>query len=447
MLNKFKGRALLADDMGLGKSISSLYAAIQLRRNKPIVVVCPNPVKWSWEDEVKTHTNLQSWVCEGRRPPKKIPPYVPPIIILNWEILQYWKSFLKKLKVFVIIVDELHYAKNPKAKRTVALRSLCRPIKFIFGLSGTPFENCPAELWVGLNIIRPDLYPSFPPFAKRFCKPRRTPWGIDYTGASNIPELKRRLRRELMVRRTRQQVLKDLPPVNQKVVRLDINRKEYDKAEKNILAWLISKGKSIRGMLAAPGMNRCGELLRLVAEEKQSAVIQWIDDFLATTDRKLVLFGHHHKFLKPLYEHYKAQAVLVDGTVKGRDRRAAIDAFCRLKAKRIFLGSITAAGTGINKLQTVCSDVAIGEFIWVPQKISQAIARIQRMGQRFKVNSYFLVAKDTIEYLLCRALIRKQNVFDAIMDGNKVTGDFDILKRVVSQLVKKQPQPKRRRAA
>lgn len=436
---KYNGRVLLADEMGLGKSLQALYATIPLRRKRPIIVICPNSVKWSWEDEVRQHTTLHSWVLEGRKPPRRRQHYIPPIIILNWDIVYAWKAFLKRLNPAVIIADELHFAKNPKTQRARALKSLCRKAKFVIGLTGTPFENCPAELFVGLHCIRPDVFKSFVPFGLRYCGPRRTPFGVEYKRATNIPQLRKLLIKTCMIRRRMKDVLKDLPPVRRTTVPIDIKRKEYESAERDILSWLMRKGKSIQGVLSAPAMTRFGHLLRLVAEKKQKPLIEWIDTFLETTDRKLVVFGYHHAFLHPLYEHYKDQAVLVDGTIKGRKRKLAIDEFCRDDNKRLFFGNIMAAGTGINKLQNVCSDVAVAEFIWVPQKISQAIGRVNRLGQTKKVNAYYIIARNTVEHLLCKSLMRKQSVFDAVMDGKDVSEEteFDVLAEVVGELKRK----------
>jgi len=435
ILNRFKGRALLADDIGLGKTRQSLLAALQLRHKRPIIVICPNSVKYGWEEEVKLHTGLNAWVLHGRKPPRQVPLYVPPVIILNWEILDAWVRFLLRLDPRIIIPDEIHWAKNRRARRTRALRRLCRDVPFVIGLTGTPFENCPAELFVALNIIRPDKFPAFVPFGTKFCRPRRTPWGIEYKGASNIPKLRKLLRSTCMIRRTRAKVLKELPPLTQTVIPFEIKRKEYDRAERDLIAWLIRKGTSTRGAMSAPGLARFTHLLQLVAKKKTPAVIEWIDNFLEGNPKeKLVVFGFHRAFLKPLYDHYKKQAVLVDGSVTGRKRQMAIDKFASSKRVRLFFGNILAAGTGINKLQRASKTVAIAEFIWVPKKISQAIGRVHRLGQKRKTNAFFLVARDTIEYSLCKALIRKDRLFDEIIDGKMTDGEFDILQTVVGKM-------------
>ena len=250
-----------------------------------------------------------------------------------------------------------------------------------------------------------------------------------------------------MIRRKRRAVLKELPPVTPTLVPLKINRTNYAEAEENIIAWLVSKGKSIRGALTAPGFTKFNHLLQLTAEEKKKELIKWIDEFLENTDEKLVLFGYHRDFLRPLYEHYKKVAVIVDGKVKGRQRQAAINEFVNKKVKRLFFGNIIAAGTGINKLQRACHHVAIGEFIFNPQKIKQAIARVDRMGQRNPVSLYFLFASGTVEEKVAKTLIKKQAMFDTILDGGKSDGEFNVLVDVARSLRKRKPAKRRKLAA
>jgi len=438
---------MLTHDPGLGKSRMALDIAKVFRRKRPIIVICPCSVKYSWEEEVKIHTKFQTWVLEGRRPPKRMPWYIPQVIILNWEILDAWWEFLKRLDPSVVVLDEFHYIKSRKAIRTSAAVNLCDGVPHIIGLSGTPFENHPSEIWVTLHIIKRKKFKHFLPFGRRYCKPRRTPWGIKYDGASNEAELRKLLYSECMIRRKRGAVLKELPPVTPTLVPLKINRTNYAEAEENIIAWLVSKGKSIRGALTAPGFTKFNHLLQLTAEEKKKELIKWIDEFLENTDEKLVLFGYHRDFLRPLYEHYKKVAVIVDGKVKGRQRQAAINEFVNKKVKRLFFGNIIAAGTGINKLQRACHHVAIGEFIFNPQKIKQAIARVDRMGQRNPVSLYFLFASGTVEEKVAKTLIKKQAMFDTILDGGKSDGEFNMLVDVARSLRKRKPAKRRKLAA
>lgn len=452
MTDKFHGRAINADDVGLGKSVQALMAAVPYRHKKPIVVVCPASVKWGWEAEVHKWTKWRCWICEGRTPPKRKPISVPEVIIINWDILHHWEKFLFKLNPNVLILDEIHYMKNLGTNKHPVLRSraarrLGRRIKYIYGLSGTPFENKPAELFPSLNTIRKDLFPAFVPFGNRFCDPQVSFYGVTYDGATRKKELNKLLKRELMVRRTRHQVRKDLPPLQRSIVPVELPRKDreqYKEAESNIIKWLFKHkpAKAFRA-LNAIHLSRMNHLLALISELKYDHVVQWIDNFLATTDQKLTVFGHHRDFLKKLHLHYKDKSVLVYGGVKGKKRQLAIDQFVADRRIRLFIGGIRACGEGINKLQHVCHTMLIAELIWVGLKLLQVEGRLDRLGQKDRVQINYLIAEDTVEALLCRAILRKQKNFKAIIDGKfKEKTEFDIFRSVVRQLEKKRRKKK-----
>ena len=434
-----KGRGLLADDVGLGKSLQSIYASIPYRRKRPIIIVCPNPVKYGWEIEVKKHTNFNCWVLEGLKPPKKLPLDVPQVIILNWEILKAWWKVLKTLNPSVVIGDEIHYIKTRSTIRTKAFRRLCKGVEHMYFLSGTPIENCPAEFFVPLNILRPDLFPSFRPYGDRYCGPVYTPWGVQYKGATRMKELNRILRKELMVRRTKEEVLKDLPPIRRDVIPLKVDLKEYKEAERDIVAWLFRhKPSKARSVGNAVHLAKLSHLLSLVADLKMKQVCDWIDNFLESNPtKKLTVFGHHRKFLETLHERYKDKSVLVYGGMGAKKKQKTIDAFADDKKIRVFIGSIMATGTGINKLQTVCSDLVIAELVWVGLKLLQVEGRLHRLGQKNKVTAYYLIVKGTVEEILCKAIHRKQAIINKVVDGDYKRQEFKIFEKVIRTLTKK----------
>lgn len=431
------GRALLADDMGLGKTLQSLYAAIPLRRKKPIIVVCPASVKYGWEEEVKQHTGMRSWVLEGRKPLPRLPLYVPPVVIINWDILQNWDKFLSKLNPQVVIADESQFAKSHKAARTKALKRLCKNVPFVFCLTGTPIENRPSELFTALHLLRPDIFDSWYSFANRYCGPKHTYWGTTYDGATNIDELRQILVDHVMIRRRREEVLPELPPVTPHLVPLQINLEEYQAAEEDIRLWLIRRGLAFSGKINALALTKMTHLLKLVAQLKLNNAIDWIRTFLETTDEKLVVFGFHRSILEHVYQEFYEEAVLVYGGVSGRKRQASIDEFATNPSKRLFIGNILAAGTGINKLQRVSCNACFLEFIWTPTKISQAIGRLNRLGQTRAVTVHYLVAYGTIEHKLCRALQKKQAIIDQTIDGTLDESEFDVLTPLVMDLTKR----------
>ena len=427
------GAVLNADEMGLGKTFSSLYWIWNYYQfsDGPVIVVCPAGIKWQWEDEAKRHVGVRCEVLEGMTPSRRGIRREAPIYIIGYPTLAAWMPHLRALEPGVVIFDEIHYLKNRIAKRTIAAKMLAKKIPYRIGLSGTPLLNRPAELWSGLNILRPDLYPSFFAYAFRFCKPERRPWGMTYKGATNLPELHLELKANLMVRRKKAQVLKDLPAKQRTVIPMDIeHRKEYVYAEKDFIGWLEkSKRRRLKlAALAAEALVKRGELKRLAGRLKLKSVISWIEDWLEETDEKIILFGIHKKVLRPLYAHFQKQAVLVDGSVTGRKRQQAVNQFTHDKQIRIFVGNIHAAGVGWNG--TAASAVAFVELDWVPGNHVQAEDRIHRIGQTLKATIYYLVARNTVEHDLCQILQRKQVVLDSTLDGKSQDDSLDIFDQV-----------------
>src|SRR5262249_12047944 len=148
--------------------------------------------------------------------------------------------------------------------------------------------------------------------------------------------------------------------------------------------------------MRALAMTRVGYLLRLVAIWKLPLVQEWVDDFLEESDGKLILFGVHRAFLGPLVERYKGISVLVDGSVKGKDRHLAQDSFQTNPKVRLFLGNIKAAGAGMNL--PAAHDTAFGEFYWTPGDYQQAEDRgYGRVGNPHGMAVWNLVARNTVE--------------------------------------------------
>ncbi len=437
MRRQFKGRALLADDPGLGKTIQAILASIPFRRKRPIIVVCPSGIKEQWEREWKKWTGLDCWVLEGQKPPKFKPLRVPPVIIVNWEILQYWWVYLKRLKPSVVIADEVHYAKNSGTYRSKALLYLCRCkwIVAIFGLSGTPFENCPAELFPILHILRPDKFPKFKPFGQRFCDPKYTHWGIKYEGATRKKELRKLLKSTCMVRRRFESVIKDLPPVQRTVVRVQINRKKYEEAEKNIVKWLI-KNRPEKAYKAqfVNHLAKMNYLLQYTAELKIKEIEKWIDNFLETSDQKVCVFGYNRAFLEHFHNKYKDISVLRYGGMSKKAKESAFHKFTKTKKCRLLFGSIPHAGTGLDGLQKVCWYMAVVQLMWNPMKLVQLEKRLHRILQKHPVSVTYVVADKTVEDYMCTSVIRKQKNFNSIIDGKKGKVELNILKTVMKKM-------------
>ncbi len=423
-MEKLGGRVLLADEQGLGKSLQSL---LLLRRNKelrPALVVCPATIKWVWAREAMQHFGMRTTVLEGTRPKGG---KTHDIVIINYDIVKAWLPRLLDLQPSMLIVDECHALANPKSIRSRNCKVLAKYAPYMLALSGTPLTVRPSQLWPVLNMLRPDLYPSFWKFAHAWCNPRRTPWGWDFSGASNLKLLHKELTRELMIRRRSVDVLHDLPELRRQVVPLDLppkGRAEYAKALKNFIAWLIETApRKAERARKAEALVKVGYIKRLIAWWKMKGVLAWCDDLLEDTGGKLILFFVHRKVMRKALKHFGKACVHIDGAVPQARRRAAVESFQDDPTIRVFVGQIKAAGTGITL--TAATNVAFAELDWVPGNHSQAEKRPHRIGQTQAVVASYLIARQTIEEQIVARLQQRQEVLSKTLDG-EVRKDVDL---------------------
>lgn len=439
-IENFGGRCLLADEMGLGKTLQALWF---LRRERlqtlPALVVCPAAVKYTWEAQARDHVGLRAQVLEGQTPPAgRLPSAMPKLTIINPDILRHWLPYLKRLGIRTLVLDESQMFQNPRAKRTKAAMELARQCPHVLAMSGTPLTNRPSELWPTLNMVRPDLFPSFFSYAQTYCEPKRTRWGWEYKGASNLDQLHEQLRSTCMVRRLKADVLDQLPAKVRHVVPMELtDRAEYDEARDDFMGWLRKNhygNKATRAARAA-AVTRIGYLLRLSAKLKSKAVVQWAQRWLAEyPDQKLVLFAIHQKMIEVLERRLGVPTVKVDGSVTGRRRKLAVDKFKRDKNCRVFIGNIKAAGTGVDGLQEVADTLAFAELWWRPGDHIQAEDRIHRIGQNKVAWINYLVAGGTIETDLCKIIQTKQETIRATLDGGPLAEDLDVFDQLLHVL-------------
>ena len=396
------GRALLADEMGLGKTIQAL-AWLNAHRETFAVVVCPAHLKSNWAREIQeTLTGVTAEILSGTQPRKPS----ADIIVINYDVLQYWVETLRSIKPKALIIDEAHYIKNTAAKRTKAVKALARGVPHVIALTGTPVVNRPIEAFNAIRIIAPKLFPNFWEFAHRYCNARHNGFGWDFRGSSNEDELHNKLTSTIMLRRTKDEVLKDLPAKLQTVVPVEIqNREEYTAEEASIIDTEQN---------SAMILGKLEKLRQLAALGKLPDVEAWIADFLDSGSGKLVVFAVHREVINRLRKRFPS-SVKVDGSTSMKERDEAVRRFQSDPNVRLFIGNIQAAGTGLTL--TAAQTVAFAELPWTPGELTQAEDRCHRIGQTGCVNVYYFVATGTIDEDIFRLLSRKQEVVTSICDG------------------------------
>lgn len=422
------GKALIADEMGLGKTIEALAYLYRHPDQRPAIITCPASLKLNWEREA------QKWLAETEKIQviNGAEAKQGTIVIINYDILEKHAEYLKNLKAQAIILDESHYIKNYKAKRTKFAQELCKEIPHRILLTGTPILNRPCEIWTQLNIVRPQEYDNFFSFGKRYCNAKKTRWGWDFGGASNGQELHERLK-TIAIRRKKAEVMTELPPKRRAYIPFKIsNQKDYNEASENTIAFIQEKkGQGKADAATRAEMLARIELLKQVAVQgKMEAIQNWIDAFLESGE-KLVVFATHHFVIDALMEKYGAVAVKLTGDDSQEARQKAVDNFQNRPETRLFIGNIQAAGVGITL--TAASNVAILELGWNPATMMQAEDRVHRIGQKNAINVSYLLARNTIDETIARLLEEKSANIDAAMDGKEVA-EYTVLDKLIEGL-------------
>lgn len=436
---KFRGRALLADEQGLGKTIQALYWIDKIPKCRPVLIICPASVKYNWQTEAMLHFNMRTEVLEGNLR-KKNYRLQEDVVIINYNILKSWMKVIKKWNPQCIIIDEVQYIKSLLAQRTLHVWELTDQAKSVVGLSGTPMTNRPVELWPVLRAINPKIFPDFKVFAWDFCKPRHHPrYGWMFDGATKTKKLHRILKRRCMIRRLKKNVLPELPTKRRRFACFPLERKAmkvYEEAENNFLGWLRKKSPSrAKKARRAQALAKIGYLSRLAAELKLKHTIKWIEEFFeCNPGEKLVAFTGHTFVIDAVKKHFGDSCVVIDGRVTGKARHDAVLQFKLNRKKTLFLGNWIAAGVGITLVTS--RTIAALDFPWTPGDLLQGEDRAHRIGQKFKTWVYYLAALGTVEEKKIKVLHRKSKVLNAILDGTQNANDLDILNELLKEFKK-----------
>lgn len=447
-------KAFLADDMGLGKTAQAL-ATVQNLGAWPALVVTLAAVKSCWKSECERWlpgVRVVTWEGRAGDTPSTAGDRV--LHVVNYDVVADRLEELKALKINALILDEAHYCKSGKAKRTEAVRVLARRVPVRLALTGTPVLNRPAELLPQLQILgRLDDFGGFWHFVQRYCDAKQATHGRqathwDMTGAANLQELHEKLRGVCYLRRTKEQVLTELP--DQIVTRVPIGMsvdgaRVYDQAAGDLLAWLAEKAacddawersvahltEETREWERAERLNAAIErldgmelLLRMqtlgevAAQGKMAPAVPWIRELCA--GQKLVLFGHHKSIVRDGLLKLVGPdlgAVVIDGNSTANVRAEAVRRFRNESGCRLLLANLTAGGTGLDGLQHAAHHVAFIEWPWTPASMQQAISRLHRMGQKSCVNVWHLVAPGTVDDERLAMLRAKEATTSALTDG------------------------------
>ncbi|CAD8095659.1 unnamed protein product [Paramecium sonneborni] len=431
---KFNGRILIADDMGVGKTVQSLALASMYRQNWPLLIMCPSPLRLNWQDEIihwlKIHkTEIQIINCgkEGIRMNAKI-------VIVSYDICAKIKENLMNRKFSICIADECHYLKSSQAIRSQACVPILRQCMQTILLTGTPALAKPKDLFNLLNIIRPDIFGNFKEFGYRYCDPKlsRFTKGIDFDGASNLKELHFLLTNYIMIRRLKKDVLSQLPEKRRVKVRIAGDSSQVKQIgallhqlgnmdiqqliNKDSIFQDQSKDQSDQMFTVNTILQKC---YMLTGQAKIKAIKDYINT-LFENDIKFLFFAHHKDVLDAVQEYCvqnEIQYMRIDGSVGIEQRHQNVQMFQNNDEIRIAILSITSANYGITL--TAASTIVFGEMHWTPAIMMQAEDRAHRIGQAQCVDCHYLIGDGTLDDHIFNKIENKINTVSNFIDGQK----------------------------
>ena len=430
-----EGRALIADDMGIGKTIQAL-AYIALNQNKlPALVVCPANVKYNWANECKAWLpKLSVAVIEGRSK-GEIPE--ADIIICNYDIMNGRVNDLLDMRINIVVCDESHYLKNHKAQRTEATLMIAKGSAAVLCLSGTAITNRPNEYFTTLNLLRPNEFNSFFNYGKRYCDGQQTRFGWDFTGSSNTGELHERTR-DFTIRRLKKEVLAELPDKVRSIHIVKPSKKELTNYHAKHESWLADYHYHLDNYSMPAGfiLNMLTDLRHECGRMKIQSTVAWLKKYKHMTGNPVVVFAHHKDVLQGISAELKKdnwRMGAITGGVPAEKRAKFVEQF-QAGELDVMLCSTVAAKEGITL--TAADTVVFVEREWTPAWEEQAEDRVHRIGQDSNnVQAIYLTVADTIDEKFNTVVEAKREVLKAVLDGGDTEQRDGVATMLIQQMI------------
>ena len=427
----WRGRVVLADDMGLGKTVQAIAAAELLRRRRGIervLVVAPASVKYQWKTEIEKFCDLPAQVIDGSMPRRK-KLYARPAFfnLTSYELVLKDLADMHSLRPDLIILDEAQRIRNWATATARTIKQL--KSRYAFVLTGTPLENKLEELFSVVEFVDGRrLGPAF-----RFLKEHRME--DDHgklLGYRGLDQIHRQLE-PILLRRTRQEVLPELPQRTDQIFRVRMTEEQAGPywEQSDILARLMHKWQR-QGWLSEIDLRRitcCIQNMRMLCNstflfDKETHFSPKLEEFreiireLALEERrKVVVFSEYERMTYLASQELtklKIPWVSLHGGVPARKRGDLIARFRNDAHCRVFL-STDAGGVGLN-LQAA-SAVVNFEPPWNPARLEQRIGRVHRLGQTQPVQVIHLLTEESIEERVWETLQLKKALFKGLFDS------------------------------
>jgi SWI/SNF-related matrix-associated actin-dependent regulator of chromatin subfamily A-like protein 1 len=432
-------RCLIADEQGLGKTIQAL-AVLSLHKDSllPCVIVTKTTIKLQWLYEVVKWTGLKS--VQALTTSKEFAVPGMDVYVVTYDLLKTEKVF-QFVDIKSLIVDECQAIKNHLSERAKAVQRIveAHKIEHIIGLSGTPIKNHAGEYFTILNLLQPSRFPTYRGYLDRYCDSYETFYG-DKVGGLRNPELFKRNTEDFIIRRTKSEVLKDLPSLTRRFHHVEFDgkvKKAYQDASAELeeLFYGEQTSETMTNMIAVMTKMR-----QITGVSKVETAVDFVTDFLLSTDRKITIFVHHHVVAgllkKNLDDWLKSggfKPCLEISASQSGDMRALTTKMFSEPEHRVLIASTLAAGEGLN-LQ-FCSDAILLERQWNPANEEQAEARFHRFGQKNAVTITYMIVSETIDEYFTELVEQKRAIVANTLDGQNIQWEQNSLMRELAEVI------------
>jgi SNF2 family DNA or RNA helicase len=448
--------ACLADDMGLGKTLQTLTTLVAVQEQLdyeraeniqldlfgneiPVakeylkaLIVLPSSLVFNWYNEARKftpHFRRVQYVGNDRKIlSKKLEKY--DVIFTSYAIVSRDISILEKYNFRYLILDESQYIKNKNSKIFKAINQVKASHKI--SLSGTPIENSLDDLWSQMQFINPNILGSYSFFAENYKLP------IEKKQDENsLLELKN-LISPFILRRTKEQVLKDLPELSEQIFYCEMEPEQEKLYEEE-------KSKARNSLLKTDGsgagkINIINTLMRLrqlsnhpkmidskseMDSGKYIAVTRYLETLVQSNQKTIVFssFVSNLDFYKAWCKENKIDFCELTGETPLKEREYQVNRFQEQEKPLLFFISLKAGGVGLNI--TKASYVVFLDPWWNPFSEKQGIGRAHRIGQMNKVNVIRFIAKNTVEEKIIRLQENKKLLADSLLDENYISTEIE----------------------
>jgi len=429
LLAEVNAGACLADDMGLGKTLQTICFItdkLQQINHGLALIVCPASLIYNWQQEIsKFAPHLRTYVHHGTsREHENISPAKTDVCITSYGTLRSDIDFLAAIHFTIAVIDESHNIKNPSAQITRAVKQLqagCR-----VALSGTPVMNNTFDLYAQLEFLLPGMFGNQEFFKREYADP------IDRGTNEEKTALLQKLTAPFILRRTKEQVAKDLPEKTESVLWCSMGMAQKNMYEEilgnirsNLFLDIKNEGLGKSKLAVLQGIMKlkqvCSSPLLLPPEEQVTGLSVKTDLLLEEISNlrqhKVLVFSQFSKMLHLLGEAFTKKGIsfyLLEGSTPAKKRAAMVEAFQQEEnSTHVFLISLMAGNTGLTL--TAADYVFLYDPWWNNAVQQQAIDRTHRIGQTKNVFAYKMICKDTIEEKIMQLQKRKTTLSENLI--------------------------------